>query len=65
VTVKESDGSEQSFVVPFASLAILQREGQVDYALAAVKRARGAPAEKNTTSCNLTLPGGIEQRHAV
>lgn len=33
VTVKESDGSEQSFVVPFASLAILQREGQVDYAL--------------------------------
>ncbi|MDP1288243.1 fimbria/pilus outer membrane usher protein, partial [Klebsiella pneumoniae] len=30
VTVKESDGGEQSFVVPFASLAILQREGQID-----------------------------------
>jgi outer membrane usher protein len=37
VTVKESDGSEQSFVVPFASLAILQREGQIDYALSSGK----------------------------
>lgn len=33
VTVKESDGSEQSFVVPFASLAVLQREKQLSYSL--------------------------------
>jgi outer membrane usher protein len=65
VTVKESDGSEQSFVVPFASLAILQREGQIDYALSSGKTRSGSSGGKNITSCNLTLPGGIEQRHAV
>ncbi|ELY4158352.1 fimbrial biogenesis outer membrane usher protein [Cronobacter turicensis] len=37
VTVKESDGSEQSFVVPFASLAVLQREDQFTYSLFAGK----------------------------
>lgn len=33
VTVKESDGSEQNFVVPFASLPVLQREGRFKYSL--------------------------------
>lgn len=33
VTVKEADGSEQNFVVPFASLPVLQREGRLKYAL--------------------------------
>ncbi|KLV62947.1 MULTISPECIES: fimbria/pilus outer membrane usher protein [Citrobacter] len=33
VTVKEQDGSEQNFVVPYASLANLQREGTLDYAI--------------------------------
>ncbi|EOI3457840.1 fimbria/pilus outer membrane usher protein [Cronobacter turicensis] len=33
VTVKEADGSEQHFVVPFASLPVLQREGRLKYAL--------------------------------
>ncbi|MFY9993879.1 MAG: fimbria/pilus outer membrane usher protein [Leclercia sp.] len=31
VVVKESDGSEHRFVVPYASLAVLQREGQGRY----------------------------------
>nr|WP_318383681.1 fimbria/pilus outer membrane usher protein [uncultured Enterobacter sp.] len=30
VTIKEEDGSEQHFVQPYASLAILKREGQTD-----------------------------------
>ena len=30
VTIKEEDGSEQHFVQPYASLAILRREGQTD-----------------------------------
>ena len=30
VTIKEEDGSEQRFVQPYASLAILKREGQTD-----------------------------------
>ena len=33
VTVKEADGSEQRFTVPFASLPVLQREGRLKYAL--------------------------------
>lgn len=37
VTVKEADGSEQSFVVPFASVPVLQREGRLKYSLTAGK----------------------------
>jgi len=33
VTVKEQDGSEQNFIVPYASLANLQREGTLDYSI--------------------------------
>uniref|UniRef100_UPI00114410CF fimbria/pilus outer membrane usher protein n=1 Tax=Enterobacter hormaechei TaxID=158836 RepID=UPI00114410CF len=33
VTVKEADGSEQHMVVPFASVPVLQREGQLQYSL--------------------------------
>ncbi|MFK3658911.1 fimbria/pilus outer membrane usher protein [Scandinavium sp. NPDC088450] len=33
VTVQEADGSEQHFVVPYASLPVLQREGRSKYAL--------------------------------
>ena len=33
VSVKEADGSEQNFVVPFASVPVLQREGRVKYSL--------------------------------
>ena len=31
VTIKESDGSEQLLVIPFASLPVLQREGRMKY----------------------------------
>ncbi|CNI11682.1 Fimbrial biogenesis outer membrane usher protein [Yersinia aldovae] len=33
VTIKEADGSEQLFVVPYASLPVLQREGRLKFAL--------------------------------
>ncbi|WP_077264247.1 fimbria/pilus outer membrane usher protein [[Enterobacter] lignolyticus] len=35
VTVKETDGSEQHFVVPYASVPVLQREGHLKYQIAA------------------------------
>ena len=35
VTVKEADGSAQVFTVPFSSVPMLQREGQVNYAVTA------------------------------
>ncbi|WP_390886962.1 fimbria/pilus outer membrane usher protein [Buttiauxella noackiae] len=33
VTIKETDGSERNFVVPFASVPVLQREGRFKYAI--------------------------------
>lgn len=33
VTIKEADGSEQTFTVPYASLPVLQREGRLKYAV--------------------------------
>lgn len=35
VTIKESDGSEQFLVVPYASVPVLQREGRLKYAMTA------------------------------
>ncbi|URO01357.1 fimbrial biogenesis outer membrane usher protein [Leclercia adecarboxylata] len=37
VVIKESDGSQSSFIVPYATLPVLQREGQVEYGLVAGK----------------------------
>ncbi|MDA8511060.1 fimbrial outer membrane usher protein [Citrobacter sp. Igbk 14] len=37
VTVKEADGSEQHFIVPYASLPILQRTGHAKYSVTAGK----------------------------
>lgn len=33
VTIKEADGSEQHFTIPYASLPVLQREGRIKYAI--------------------------------
>ncbi|MDG9897740.1 fimbria/pilus outer membrane usher protein [Klebsiella grimontii] len=33
VTIKESDGSEQNLIVPYASLPVLQREGRLKYSV--------------------------------
>lgn len=35
VTVEESDGTEQNFIVPFSTLAIMRREGAFSYSVAA------------------------------
>ncbi|MCT4706575.1 fimbrial biogenesis outer membrane usher protein [Enterobacteriaceae bacterium H16N7] len=37
VVVKESDGSQTSFIIPYATLPVLQREGQVQYGFVAGK----------------------------
>jgi outer membrane usher protein len=56
--VKESDGSEQSFVVPFASLAILQREGQVEYAFSSGKTRSGSSGGKEFNFLQSTVAWG-------
>lgn len=37
VTIREADGSERTFIQPFSSVPIMQREGRVKYALTAGK----------------------------
>lgn len=48
VTVKEANGSEQHFTIPFASLPVLQREGRLKYALTGGQyRSYNRDVEKN------------------
>lgn len=71
VNIKESDGSQQNFVVPYASLAILQREGQLDYTFSSGKTrsANSGGEEYNFVqstlayglSSNATLYTGFQQ----
>jgi hypothetical protein len=54
VTVKEADGSNQVFTVPYSSVPILQREGYTRYSLTA--------GEYEVVIINkqiLTFPGGL------
>lgn len=70
ITVQESDGSEQHFIVPFASLPVLQREGRLKYQLAGGEyRTYDSDVEKNTfyqataiygLPWRLTLYGGVQ-----
>lgn len=70
VTIKEADGSEQHFTVPFASLPVLQREGRLKYALTAGQyRAYNASVEKTPfgqvtgilgMAHGFTLYGGVQ-----
>lgn len=63
VTVKEADGSEQQFTVPYASLPVLQREGHVKYALTAGRYRAYSSDVQNTPFGQLTgivgLPYGL------
>ncbi len=64
VTIKESDGSEQKFVQPFSSVALLQREGHLKYSLSAGNTVPGtitAPSRNSgslmpCTACRMALP---------
>lgn len=62
VTVKEADGSERSFIVPFSSLAIMQREGQLKYAVTGGKfKNNNSGKEPNFAQATVIygLPKGI------
>jgi len=70
VSVKEADGSEQDFVVPYASVPVLQREGRLKYSLTGGQyRPSDSQAEKRPLMQGtamyglpkgLTLYGGIQ-----
>ncbi|EPV8395274.1 fimbria/pilus outer membrane usher protein [Klebsiella aerogenes] len=59
VNIKESDGSQQSFVVPYASLAILQREGQLDYTFSSGKTRSANSGGKEYNFVQSTLAYGL------
>lgn len=63
VTVKESDGSEQHFIVPFASLPVLMREGMFKYNLTSGRfRSYDSSAENfyfSEVSGSYGAPGGL------
>lgn len=72
VVVKESDGSQQSFVVPYASLAVLRREGRFDYAFSSGKTKSASNVSTKDyrfiqssaawgATNNITLYGGFQQ----
>jgi len=71
VTIKEADGSVQHFTVPFASLPVLQREGQLKYAVTGGQyrswdhRVNPTPFGQLTAiyglPYGLTLYGGIQE----
>ncbi|MBC3378342.1 fimbrial biogenesis outer membrane usher protein [Serratia fonticola] len=58
VTIKETDGSEQRLVVPFASLPVLQREGRLKYAVSGGQyRSYDSSVEKNTFAQGTAIYG--------
>lgn len=58
VTIKESDGSEQMLVVPFASVPVLQREGRLKYAMTAgVYRAYDRGIDKTPLATGTVIYG--------
>lgn len=59
VNIKESDGSQQNFVVPYASLAILQREGQLDYTFSSGKTHSANSDDKEYNFAQSTLAWGV------
>lgn len=71
VTIKEADGSEQHFTVPFASLPVLQREGRLKYAITGGQyRSYDSSVEKTAFGqmtgiyglpYAITLYGGVQQ----
>lgn len=70
VTVEESDGTEQNFVVPFATLPVMLREGQFEYEVTAGKyrayddNVKETPFSQTTAtygiSSSSTLYGGLQ-----
>jgi len=63
VTIRESDGSEQHLVVPYASLPVLQREGRLKYSLtSAAYRSYDSRVDKTPFTQGTAiygLPGGL------
>lgn len=65
VNIKESDGSQQNFVVPYASLAILQREGQLDYTFSSGRTHSANSGDKEYNFAQSTLAWGLSSNFTL
>lgn len=59
VTVKETDGSTQIFTVPYSSVPLLQREGQMKYALTVGEFRSGSNQQENPRFFQGTILKGL------
>ncbi|MBJ9955050.1 MULTISPECIES: fimbria/pilus outer membrane usher protein [unclassified Acinetobacter] len=62
VSVEESDGSVQSYLVPYSSLPILQREGRTRYSVLAGEFRNGLRSDRgNDTVVQATIVHGLDK----
>ncbi|OWF87862.1 fimbria/pilus outer membrane usher protein [Yersinia entomophaga] len=59
VTIREADGTERSFVQPFSAVPIMQREGQLKYAVTAGKYRTTTPFAATPNFAQSTLIYGL------
>lgn len=59
VIIEEEDGSEQKFVVPFSTVPLLQREGQLKYSLTAGKYSSNDKLSNNPNFAQGTFSYGL------
>ncbi|CAM9335220.1 outer membrane usher protein FimD [Acinetobacter bereziniae] len=65
VTIEESDGSIQSFQVPFSTLPILQREGRTKYSVIIGKYRSGNDNQDKPTLIQVTTTHGLKKGISV
>ncbi len=65
VSVKETDGSEQSYTVPYSNVPILQREGRVKYAVSAGEYHSGNDDQDNPQFGQATVIWGLKNGYTV
>lgn len=61
VSIEESDGSIQTYIVPYSGLPILQREGRTQYSVVAGEFRNGAPGADNPTVVQATAVHGLKK----
>lgn len=65
ITVKETDGSEQNYTVPYSNVPILQREGRVKYAVSAGEYHSGNDDQDNPQFGQATIIWGLKNGYTV
>ncbi len=65
VTIEENDGSVQSFVVPYSTLPVLQREGRTKYSIVFGEYRSGRDSQDNPSVVQATAIHGLKNGISV